>query len=379
MHIGFLFNHRIHQVFHTAPVAFQLSSLRPEIDVTAVAANSENLELLEQLATRYPGQHVQLKQAYVPLLVRIAHQIVHRQFSLEKPVVKLFNRELLATFDALVVPEATSIELRNIHGLEHLRMICLPHGAGDREASFDKRFGTFDLLLLPGRKTRDRMREFGCLPGDGHFKIVGYPKFDAAQSQRHSGLFTNGRPIVLYNPHFSSDLSSWPGMGLPLLEFFHHSDQFNLIFSPHIMLFERAWKFHSKLPIRYRQCPSILIDTGSARGSDMTYTRSADIYVGDVSSQIYEFLIHPRPCIFLNAHAVQWRNNPFYDHWQFGQVIDDIADLGAALDDAQSSHDIYVDKQREAIAYTFDLRRLSSSVRAADAIFSFMQDEMRKH
>lgn len=29
----------------------------------------------------------------------------------------------------------------------------------------------------------------------------------------------------------------------------------------------------------------------------MTYTPAADIYLGDVSSQSYEFLLDPRPCL----------------------------------------------------------------------------------
>ena len=56
--------------------------------------------------------------------------------------------------------------------------------------------------------------------------------------------------------------------------------------------------------------------------SDMTYIMSADAYIGDVSSQVYEFLIQPRPCLFLNAFRVDWHNNPAFKCWHLGQVID---------------------------------------------------------
>ena len=56
----------------------------------------------------------------------------------------------------------------------------------------------------------------------------------------------------------------------------------------------------------------------------MTYMLAADIYLGDVSSQVYEFLLEPRPCIFLNGHNVPWQDNPYYSHWTLGQVIDDV-------------------------------------------------------
>ena len=75
---------------------------------------------------------------------------------------------------------------------------------------------------------------------------------------------------------------------------------------------------------RERACRSqILIDTGSERCVDMTYTSAADIYVGDVSSQVCEFLETPRPCVFLNAHQIDWQNNPDFAHWHFGDVVDD--------------------------------------------------------
>ena len=39
----------------------------------------------------------------------------------------------------------------------------------------------------------------------------------------------------------------------------------------------------------------------------MAYTQRADIYLGDVSSQVYEFLLNPRPCVFLNPRRFDWR------------------------------------------------------------------------
>src|SRR3546814_2965461 len=46
------------------------------------------------------------------------------------------------------------------------------------------------------------------------------------------------------------------------------------------------------------------IDLGSERSIDMSYTGSADLYLGDVSSQVAEYLYRPRPCVFLNAQGV---------------------------------------------------------------------------
>ena len=40
----------------------------------------------------------------------------------------------------------------------------------------------------------------------------------------------------------------------------------------------------------------------------MTYTKQADIYLGDVSSQVYEFMLKPRPCIFFNPENINYKN-----------------------------------------------------------------------
>ena len=54
----------------------------------------------------------------------------------------------------------------------------------------------------------------------------------------------------------------------------------------------------------------------------MTYTEAALVYIGDASSQVYEFLRRPRPCIFLNFEQVDWRDRENYSHWHLGQVIE---------------------------------------------------------
>lgn len=63
----------------------------------------------------------------------------------------------------------------------------------------------------------------------------------------------------------------------------------------------------------------ILIDLGSKRLLDMSYTSGADIYLGDVSSQVYEFLDTPRPCAS-HAHAVAWQEDANYLFWTLGEV-----------------------------------------------------------
>jgi len=106
----------------------------------------------------------------------------------------------------------------------------------------------------------------------------------------------------------------------------------------------------------------------------MTYMLAADIYLGDVSSQVYEFLLEPRPCIFLNGHNVTWQDNPYYYHWTLGQVVDDVqAGLRQALDKAFTSHPQFLSQQREAFAYTFRMESdRTAAQRGADVIARFL-------
>ena len=42
---------------------------------------------------------------------------------------------------------------------------------------------------------------------------------------------------------------------------------------------------------------------------------NSDSYLGDVSSQVYEFMLEPRPCIQLNDHYADWQGDTNYFHF----------------------------------------------------------------
>ncbi|MDT8318901.1 MAG: hypothetical protein RQ826_00095 [Xanthomonadales bacterium] len=168
---------------------------------------------------------------------------------------------------------------------------------------------------------------------------------------------------MFYNPHFESSLSSWRTWGLDVLDFFaRHPDQYNLIFARHVKLFEQWLRRRARLPRRFRSCPNFHIDLGSPASADMTYTRAADIYLGDVSSQVYEFLSDPRPCLFLNAHGVDWKQDPNYAQWHFGPVLENISRLGFALERATADHTSFKGIQESAFADTFSFTEEPSTV-----------------
>jgi len=178
----------------------------------------------------------------------------------------------------------------------------MPHGAGDRQISFSPGIKHFDYVLLPGQKTQKQMLDAGVIRPNNN-EIVGYPKFDSPTLGERKRFFDNDKPVVLYNPHFDPQLSSWFKYGEQILDYFANQDQYNIIFAPHVMLFQRTIlgsvehrtvKIRRTLPQRFKGLPHIHIDTGSINSVDMSYTRAADIYIGDVSSQVYEFIERPK-------------------------------------------------------------------------------------
>lgn len=392
MKVGFLFIHEAgHQVAHSLPVALQLSRQRPDIEVEIVFKAGDGAREIVAMAAAAPH-----RCKLTPLKVRSAaaklgERILGNSVPLGRVALLRENVDRFRAFDAIVVPEKTSLLLKTRFGLPDLPIIYTSHGAGDRAIGFNAETGLFDYQLLPGGKVRDRLAKAGLLRPGGH-DIVGYPKFDLIPPRAQwPRLFDNDRPTVLYNPHPSPHLSSWYKMGRQILEFFAASDDYNLIFAPHVMLFKRRFTISlerlsvgwtGRVPPEYHRLPHMIIDTGSPESVNMTYPLAADIYLGDASSQVYEFLIEPRPCLFANPARLPWEGDPNFAHWKFGPVFTDIGDLPAALDRTRRDHGSFAPIQEDLFRYTFSLTEERSSERSASAIGAYvdlMKDRGGRH
>lgn len=383
MKIGFLFNHdQVHQVAHSLPVALaimeQQSAIQVVVATTSAALTAEVNRLAARLGVTLPVVQLALRTP----LTRGLSALLEWGLPITKLGVYRDNLAFFRGLDTLVVAEKTSLLLKTRYGLDNLRIIHTRHGAGDRAIGFNKQSARFDHVLVSGAKIRERLIRDAGVSAD-RMSLVGYPKFDLMPDPAPKLPFqANGKPTVLYNPHPSPHLSSWYRQGRAVLEHFLRDDRYNLIFAPHVMLFHRKFVVTiDKLRIdragaidrKFYDAPNIHIDLGSAASTDMTYTAAADIYLGDVSSQVYEFLYRPRPCLFLDVHAADWRGDANYAHWQAGEVIRDTTALGPALDRAVASHDRYRPVQRQLFERSFELTAERSSVRAARAIMGVIQ------
>ena len=383
MRIGFLFNHdQVHQVAHSLPIALALARGGPDLEIVVATTNRRLTAEVIRLGGGLIGHGVSLVELG---LTRPASKLLAAATEAVLPATKLLvysdNLDFFRSLDILVVAEKTSLVLKTRYGLRHLKIVHTRHGAGDRAIGFDKASAGFDHVLVSGRKIRDRLiRETGVDPTK--ISIVGYPKFDLlpARATTHP-LLDDGRPVVLYNPHVSPHLSSWYEAGRQVLDWFVEHDDHNLVFAPHVMLFERPFvatidKLRldraGRIEERYLRAPNIHIDLGSRASTTMAYTQRADLYLGDVSSQVYEFLLQPRPCVFLNSHRLTWTGDPNFGHWRAGPVIEDVADLGAAMTRSRQEHEaVWRPVQAALFDESFDLTDEPSAERAARAVARF--------
>ena len=365
-------------------MAVSLAAASPDFKISVAATNNRiSAEVSRLLGHNEIPNLERVKLGIKSLASRLFLGALGTLLPVGKLLVYRDNLDYFSSLDALVVTERTSLILKNRYGLKDLKMILIDHGAGDRAIGFGASTAAFDYILAAGPKIRDRLiAESGVEAGK--IIITGYPKFDSVTTQPAKLPFqANGNPTILYNPHLSPHLSSWFKHGRDVLDWFVAHPEYNLIFAPHIMLFQRRAVFTvDKLRValpgaldkKYFEASNIHIDLGSPASTDMTYTNAADIYLGDVSSQIYEFLRFPRPAVFIDSHGCDYKDDPNYAHWRAGDVIQSADELGAALAVASAKHEAtYKSIQKSLFDYTFDLTDEPSARRAARAIHEIIK------
>lgn len=372
----FLFNHdAAHQAAHIAGIMSELVLGHPQVETIAATGNPA----IEAQVRKLVSQAAADKLTWADLSLGSAQEALLALPNRILPAKRLArlraNEDLFASVDALVSTERTCLRVKSRLGAKAPLFIYVPHGSGDRNVAYHPDLKRFDFHLLSGQKLVDEMVAHG-LAREDQCRIIGYAKFDTVPAGGERDLFENGKPTVLYNPHFDPHLSSWYGMGPELLEAMAGMpDRFNVVFAPHVMLFRkklhispeyRMARLRPDIPDSVKHLDNVEIDVDSPALFDMTYTTNADIYVGDVSSQVYEFLRKPKPVIFVDAAG---QGEEAYPFWANGPVAGCVGSVMAALDRWEDVAEQYRDTQRELFQYTIDHDpQRSASRRGAEAI-----------
>jgi hypothetical protein len=364
LRIAFLYIAEAYQCYHAAAIALELAR-RPGVEVINLFNDNETPHHLERIRQAHGADALPEAPLRKSWLTRNLQKL--KRLGMWKRMVMFDNRKQLNQFDAILAVENSVAALRPL-GVDQPMMAYVPHGSGDRSRGFIKRIAAFDLVMPAGEKTARRMLDEGLITPET-YALPGYVKLETAGyiARATARPFANNRPIVLYNPHKAPELESWTRFIEPMLAAFAAQEEFNLIVAPHVKYFYRrtpevraAWEARGNDRIK--------IDLGSDRSVDTSYSEMADIYIGDVSSQIYEFLVRPRPCIFLNAHDIDWRDDPSFRHWHLGDVVSDPAALMDAVRNAIPRHGLYAERQERLAQETLGDRSPGAAKRAADAM-----------
>lgn len=368
--IGFVFLDEIHHLHHFISVFAELYK-KDKYDVDIITFEGDNSYLLKLLNL------FEISSKVIKPFSTYGYRKILNCIRKRKTPNRLFvfkkNKKNFLKYDMLIfnVPQQGFL----LDSKKVPKLVYLDHGAGDREYAYNEKLLKFDLVVVAGKKVEDTCRANADF-SKTNLKVCGYPKFDVVQVEnKNLKLFNNSNPVILYNPHFEKKLSSYSLLGEDVLEFFYNNkEKYNLIFAPHINLFNKNnYLDKSSFNMKYLNQDNIIIDFGSVKSVNMNYTLAADVYIGDVSSQVYEFLLTPRPCIFINAYKIDWKDNAYYKNWKLGQVITHIDQLSDLLQSRDEWQPQFLEKQIEVISYAYDkIEGKTASERITDEIIKLI-------
>ncbi len=366
--IGFCFlAHQAH-TRHQLPIAAQLSFFSDYV-VELIVTTQATFNDLNSLLLQYPGHNCTIRYITGTNIKTWVGRLKGRLYPNIRNVINN-NKALFLSYDSLVTPHANLDAVFKLDKNRKIKYVCTFHGAGDGDIGFDIAFSNYDLLLTSGTDVDERLRFEGVVHEKNTSAIIGYPKYDLVKKANNT-LFNNDNVVFIYNPHYAKDLTSWNKFGRGVLEFFASNSKYNLVFAPHIKVFDG----HKPSELsKYQQYPNIVVDVSSSKLMDATYTKGADVYIGDVSSQVYEFLYFAlKPTIFLNAfNKKPWEGNPSLQMWKTGTVVNEIRGFTKAIASAQKSHVNFIDVQRGLIERKFSKTDVVPGLRGAQAIVRFM-------
>ncbi|SFP67201.1 hypothetical protein [Sphingomonas rubra] len=270
---------------------------------------------------------------------------------------------------AVLCAEQTSLWLPRLFPWLPVPFVKTSHGVGSMSARDDPRRRAAALMLVPSERERATYLQRGFSPA--RVLATGYAKAGFAERTYRALPFADGKPVVLYAPHWQRHRSSWWDWGDALVRAIAADGRWNLVFAPHQRLAETAPAVRETMAA-VAGLPNVHCDLDGFAMVDGSYTAAADIYLGDTSSQVVEFLGRPRPCVFLNPRGVAWQDDPAYAQWACGEVVTAIDAVLPALARAPALHPDFAETQRTFATDSLGDASGDGGARAAAAILDFL-------
>ena len=337
--VAFLFLGETLLIPHLFPIVEALTEER-DVAIDLWAATSVHEELLTRWTA--PLRHPALRIRRAPGFRRVENAGGGRNPPLPAKLPMLARlAPHLWRVPVVVVAEQTSLWLPAMLPMR-TRFIDTFHGAGTVRARGHWRRRAAWRTLVSSTRERDALIAVGDDPQ--RVGVTGYIKAAFHHRTPASQLFPARKPIVLYTPHWQAHRSSWWAWGPEVVRRLAADTRINLIFAPHQRLAERAPDVR-EVAESVADLPNVHCDLDSFAMVDGSYSAAADIYLGDTSSQLCEFVARPRPCVLLNHDARPWRDDPAYEMWHCGDVVESLDGLGDAIMEAPARHATFAEFQ----------------------------------
>ncbi len=363
--IGFIYLDEPYNIYHSLSIAIEL--IKSKNISVSILCTERNLKAITEIidiknidiTVLRPHWHFTLPH-YIEIKLQFRYLIFSRY------------KKLLSSFDAIVCSLYNDLLLRRFLAKQSItKLIFAGHGVANRSYSYDDKIKQFDYILLAGKKEEAIRKSLNQL-SNIDYTVIGYVKYDICKSLSVHSPFTDDKPIVFYNPHWLRESSSYYDHGYNILEQFSNQNKYNLIFAQHSLLTTRN-KSIIKTINKFKDYPNIHIDLGSHSCHNMTYLKLSDIYLGDISSQALEFLLHKlKPCIFIDINDLK-ETEYEYHTWLLGDVIDNTNNIIDKLRHAIERHNTYYKEvQKEEIKSIFFKDKISATEIAAKGIENYL-------
>ena len=341
--IAFLFLGETLLIPHLYPIVPALAALAPEASIDCWVATSVHEALIGGWIDA-AGLRARVRLRRAPGFRALPHLTRGENPPLPPKIatlVRLLPRLLAA--DLIVCAEQTSLWLPRALRFLRRRFVKTSHGVGSMSARDDPRRRAAYRLLVPSAQEKATYLKRGF--ADEAVVVTGYVKSGFHALATPPRPAREGRQTVVYAPHWQRDRSSWWAWGRAVMAALAGQTAFDVILAPHQRLVETAPDIGAALA-GVAGLDHVHVDTGGFAMVDGSYMAAADVYLGDTSSQVVEFLARPRACVFLNPGRIDWRARDDLDFWALGEVVEDLAELLPALGRAAARHGEFVEAQR---------------------------------
>jgi hypothetical protein len=340
--VAFLFLGETLLIPHLWPIAEALAGMEPALPIDLWISTATHEALLAPWSARWPSMRLRR----VPGFRDGPADGVNPSLPFKPAMLARLAPRLLGTRVA-VCAEQTSLWLPRLLPWLPTRFVKTAHGAGSLSARSDPRRRAAWRTLVPSASERDGLVAHGVDPA--RLFVTGYVKSAFRHRTPAAALFPADRPTLLYTPHWQRHRSSWWAWGRQVVEMLVGQQNWNVILAPHQRLLETEPGVRTVLG-DVASLPHVHVDLGSFAGVDGSYTAAADLYLGDTSSQVVEFLQRPRPCIFLNPDGWDWRARGDHGFWDCGEVVERVERIPDALAAGAGKHPFFVSQQQRLVA-----------------------------